>query len=218
MAEPAAPRHGWDPHGDRRGGAHLRTGGAPGTRDDLSRVDDWADQLRTEAASQLRRREQWLRRQAAEDTCVAGVLVDHAEHGSTLAITTRSGNRHVGQVRGAGAELVTLDITGACVVIELDGIETIRAMPGTANRPVDPMGHRSRADDTTMADVLGSAVAARPDVTLVTRSGEHVSGELMAVGRDLAMVRPPEQGPLIYVPVASVSEALLPASTGSGYR
>jgi hypothetical protein len=181
-------------------------------------IDHWADQLRSDAAAQLRRREHWLRRQAAEDASVAGVLVDHAEHGSTLAITTRSGNRHVGRVRGAGSELVTLELTGARVVIELDAIDTIRALPGSDHRAPTPVGHRSRADDTSMAEVLALAGDGRTDVTLVTRSGECVAGELVAVGRDLAMVRPPEDGPLVYVPVASVSEALLPASTGSGYR
>jgi hypothetical protein len=120
-----------------RAGKHATSGG-------WARVDDWAEGLRIDAASQLRRREQWLRRQAAEDATMAGVLVDHAERGSTLAVTTYSGNRHVGRVRGAGAELVTIDVTGARVVIELGAIETIRAMLAPDDVVVEPVGHRSR--------------------------------------------------------------------------
>ncbi len=184
--------------------------------DEMARVDDWADQLRVDAAAQVRRREQWLRRQAAEDATVAGVLVDHAEQDSTLAITTRSGNRHVGQLRGAGSALVIIEVVGARVAIELDGIDTFQALPNSNRRLLAPMGHRSGAEPTTMSEVLSQVVDDRPDVTLVTRSGEQVAGELVAVGRDVLMVRPADRGALIYLPVASVSEALLPASTGSG--
>jgi hypothetical protein len=63
---------------------------------------------------------------------------------------------------------------------------------------------------------LNLVVADRPEVTLVTRSGEQVVGELTAVGRDVVMVRPEERGSLIYAPLSSLSEVLLPASTVSG--
>lgn len=216
MADDTTPRQASGPNGERRGEAHQPTGGSPDQADDLARVDDWAGQLRSDAAAQLRRREHWLRRQAAEDATVAGVLVDHAEQDSTLAITTRSGNRHVGRLRGAGAALVIIEVVGARVAIELEDIDTFQALPNSKRRTLDPMGHRSRAEATTMTEVLSQVVDDRPEVTLVTRSGEHVAGELVAVGRDVLMVRPPDRGALIYLPVASVSEALLPASTGSG--
>lgn len=216
VADSQAPRHDRGALGERRGEAQDRTGGATQAADELARLDSWADQLRSDAAAQIRRREQWLRRQATEDATVAGVMVDHAEHRSTLAITTRSGNRHVGEVRGAGAGLVTLELTDARVVIELDQIDTFRALP-TGNRPArNPAGHRSRPEPLTMAEVLAEVAYEHPQVTLVTRSGEKVAGELIAVGRDLVMMRPPERGGLVYLPLASLSEALLPDSTGSG--
>jgi hypothetical protein len=216
VAEATTPRHGRGPGGERRGAATQPTGGTTATPDDGARLEAWVDELRADTASALRRREQWLRRQAADDATVAGVLVGHAERGSTLAVTTRSGNRHVGRVRGAGSDLVLMDVTGARVAIDVGSIDTIRAIAGEHERPVDPMGHRSGADATSMAEVLALVVVDRPDVTLVTRAGEHLSGELVAVGRDVVMVQPPERGPLVYAPVASLSEALLPASTGSG--
>ena len=179
-------------------------------------LDDWADQARAQVAAQQRRREAWLRRQASEDASVVGVLIGHAEQGSTLAVTTCTGGRHVGQVRGSGSNLVTIDVTGARVAIALDCIDTIAALPGGAGEAVHPVGHRAGADPITMGDLLGLAVAERPDVMLVCRSGQQVCGELVAVGRDMAMARPPDHSPVVYVPLASVSEALLAPSTGSG--
>ena len=190
------------------GGTH----GSPGEVD----LEDWADQARAEVAAQQRRREAWLRRQASEDASVVGVLIGHAEQGSTLAVTTRSGNRHVGQIQGAGSHLVTIEVTGARVAVALDSIDTISALAVDAREVAHPVGHRSGADPITMGDLLGLAAADRPDVVVVTWSGQQVGGELVSVGRDLAMVRPPDASPLVYVPLASVSEALLPPSTGSG--
>lgn len=147
---------------------------------------------------------------------MAGVLVDHAEQNSMLAITTYSGNRHVGQVTGAGSELVMLDTTGGRVAIEVGAIETFRALSSEGRQFVAPVGHRSRTSGITMGEVLSHAAEGRPDVTLVGRSGTQVVGALVAVGRDVVMVRPPTDLGLVYLPLASVSEALLPASTGSG--
>lgn len=214
MAEATTP--GPDPSRGSGAEAYSRTGGPSGPDHDDARLDSWLDELRSDAAVQTRRREQWLRRQAAEDATVAGVLVDYAEHGSVLAVTTRSGNRHVGRVRGAGALLVTLDVTGARVVIEVDEIDTFRALSTGERHALAPTGHRSRTETTTMSEVLAQAADERPEVTLITRSGEVVSGTLMAVGRDVVMLRPPAESALVYLPLASVSEALLPASTGSG--
>ncbi|MFP3907602.1 MAG: hypothetical protein ACLFWR_11275 [Acidimicrobiales bacterium] len=191
-------------------------GGNPGADGGDVDLDEWADRARVDTAGQLRRREAWLRRQAAEDASVVGVLITHAERGSTVSVTTCSGNRYVGRVRGAGWELVTVEVTGALGFIRLDSIETFRAHHGDGAETPDPVGHRGGADPISMGEVLGLVVADRPEVTLVSRSGRQLAGELVAVGRDVVMVRPPEQRGLAYAPLASVSEALVPASTGSG--
>ncbi len=178
----------------------------------------FVDEVRTEQAGTQRRRETWLRRSAADDATVAATLVSLAERGATVTVTTCAGNRHVGTVAGAGSDLVVLDAHGGRVAITVDAIDTFSAHGPdlVADRRLTPVGHRSNADATTLLDFLALVVADRPDVTLVTRSGTRHTGELVAAGVDVVMVRPAEGGALTYTPAASLSEVLLPASTGSG--
>ena len=179
-------------------------------------LDDWVGRLRADAASQLRRREHWLRRQAADDASLSGVLLDHAEQGSRVALTTVAGRRHVGRVRGAGAEVVVLEVGGARVMVAIDAVATVQAS-GDGERPaVSPVGHRVGDDPTTLADLLSHEVADRPDVTLVTRGGHVVVGSLESVGRDVVLVRPADRSPMVYAPLSSISEASLPLATRSG--
>lgn len=180
------------------------------------RIDTWAEQLRVDAAAQLRRRERWLARQAADDVSLAGMLVDHAEHGTTVAVGTLAGSRHVGRVLGAGRDLLVLTGPNGRVLVDVAAITSVQAVSADRTARPDPVGHRSGADHTTLADVLALAVAERPDVTLVTRSGQYSCGELVSVGRDVVLLRPPDGAALIYAPVSSLSEAVLAASTGSG--
>lgn len=215
VADQWSPRHGGGPGGERRGEAEDGTDVHPDGGAGAS-VDDWAHRLRSDAAAQLRRREAWLRRQAADDASLGGVLVDLAENGSLVALTTQAGTRHLGRVRGAGAEVVVLEVGSTQVVVTVDSVTTVQAVPEEQRRTVSPVGHRVGADGTTLADLLSHAVGDRAEVTLVMRGGQVVSGALEAVGRDVAIVRPPDRAPAIYARLSSVSEASLPASTRSG--
>lgn len=217
MAEASTPRPERGPGGERRGGAprteRAATPGASGAA-----FDGLLDDLRAADASAQRRREGWLRRQAADDASVVGTLLSLAERRAVVALTTASGNRHVGRLRGAGSDLVLVDVHGGCVAVDLAAVDGFHAHhegdPGQGD--IVPVGHRRSRDHTTLLDVLGLLVADRAVVTLVTRAGRHTTGELVGVGSDVVMVRPAGGGPVVYTPVASLSEALLPASTGSG--
>jgi hypothetical protein len=176
------------------------------------------DELRADSASAHRRREGWLRRQAVEDATVVGILLSLAERDAVVALTTRAGNRHVGRLRGAGTDLVLIDAQGSCVAVDIQAVDSFQAhrIGGADGRRLAAVGHRGSADHTTMLDVLSWVAADRPDVTVVTRSGTRCTGELVAVGADVVVLRPAGGGPVSYTPVASLSEVLLPASTGSG--
>jgi hypothetical protein len=218
VAEATSPRPGRGPGGERLGGAPRGIGGTAATGSTDASFDGFVDEVRIDHAGASRRREAWLRRQAADDATVAGTLVSLAERGASVSVTTCSGNRHVGRLRGAGADLVLVDVHGARVAITVDAVDSFSAH---ADHPVDArrlaaFGHRSGADATTLLDLLALVVADRPDVTLVTRSGLRQTGELVAAGADVVMLRPTDGGALSYTPVASLSEVLLPASTGSG--
>ncbi|MBK5223046.1 MAG: hypothetical protein JJE52_09250 [Acidimicrobiia bacterium] len=207
-------RHGREPYGERRGDDDSTTEISPAPPGFGDGTERWASQLRIEAASQLRRREHWLRRQAADDATMCGVLVDHAERRSVITLTTVGGGRHTGIAVGAGAEVVVLHAGSTRIIVAIDAVATVQATD-IGHAPVNPVGHRVGDDPTTMADLLSHAVDDRPEITLVTRGGGAVEGELRAIGRDLVMVRP-ERGALVYVRLASVSEAVLAVSTRSG--
>ncbi|QGG95646.1 hypothetical protein [Actinomarinicola tropica] len=218
MAEHLPPRHDGGPGGQRRGAAaHPSEQSEQSTGVDADApVDGWAAELRADAASQLRRREHWLRRQAADDATLAGVLVDHAEQGTTIAVTTLGGSRHVGRVSGASTEVVVLECERTRALVAIDAVATVQAVPGASGRQGDPIGHRAGRDHTTLADLLSHLVDGDVDVALGLRGGGTVAGRLVAVGQDLALVRPPDRGPLVYARLSSVADASFPASTSSG--
>lgn len=218
MAEQLPPRHDGGPGGQRRGAAAHPGESEQSTDDDRTGapLDGWAAELRADAASQLRRREHWLRRQAADDVSVAGVLLDHAERGTSVAVTTLGGVRHVGRVSGSSTEVVVLECERTRVLVAIDAVATVQTVPGPVGGTSDPVGHRTARDHTTLADLLSHLVEGEVDVTLGLRGGDKVAGRLVSVGRDVALVRPSDRGPLVYARLSSVSDASFPASTRSG--
>lgn len=216
MADHWSPRHGGGPDAERRGAAEDGTERRSAEGEPGAPVDEWVAHLRVDAAAQLRRRHAWLQRQAADDASLGGVLVDHAENGTLVALTTATGRRHLGRVRGAGSEVVILEVGASRVLVTLDAVATVQRVDGGDHRGPDPIGHRVGDDPTTLGDLLSHAVADRPDISLVMRGGQVVAGSLEAVGRDVAMVRPLDRSPVVYARLSSVSEASLPLSTSSG--
>ena len=187
---------------------------APGHDVDRS-VDSWAVDVRVDAARDRRRREHWLRRQAADDVSLTGVLVDLAEGRRSVRLTTLAGNEHHGRLQAAGHAVVVLDVGTHRVVVATDAVVSLHTTDGPTAAP-SPLGHRGGTDATTLADLLSHAAADGPETTLVARSGLALTGELVSVGRDVVVVRPERGAPLVYVALASVSEAVLPLSTSSG--
>lgn len=213
VAEASLPRPDGGPSGGRWDEAR-RTGGdddAAATAPADARWEDWVGEIRADAARDHRRREHWLRRQAADDASLTGVLVDLAEQGHLVRVTTTGGGRHLGRVRGAGAEVVVLESGRHRVVIAADAVSTVQAAPGEQT-VTSPTGHRVGDDPTTLGDLLSHAVGDAEEVTLVTRTGQVLVGELVAVGRDVVMVRPDRRTPVVYARLESLSEALLPLS------
>jgi hypothetical protein len=162
-----------------------------------------------------RRREHWLRRQAADDASLTGVLVDLAEQGHLVRVTTSGGGRHLGRVVGAGAAVVVMESGMHRILVAVDAVTTVQAAPGEHD-VTSPVGHRVGDDPTTLADLLSHAVGDGAEVTLTMRSGQVVTGELVSVGHDVVLVRPDRRTPVIYARLESVSEAALPLSTRSG--
>ena len=168
-----------------------------------ARLERWAADARVDEAARVRSRERWLRRQAEEESTVAGVLADLMEAGRPVALHTRSGRRHHGVVRALGADFVALATGRGTVLVALAAVASLRGQPG--ERSV--LGDREVAAGLHLADVAAGLAAERAPVLVVTADGEAVAGVLASVGRDVALLRGTGDPPATcYVPLAAVCE------------
>jgi hypothetical protein len=173
-----------------------------GLEDALGR---WAGDQRAGAAAGARRREHWLRQQAAESATVTGVLLDLAERRAAVRIDT-TGGPHQGQV-----EAVT---SGLCALRQPDGGIALIALPAVTAVHTGlrlATGDRSPEVRLDMAGALAALSADRPEVTLELTGGAHVVGTLHTVGIELASLcvgREPAASAVVVV-VDAVTACLL---------
>ncbi len=178
--------------------------------DDLER---WAAGARAQEAAEARVRERWLRQAAEDEASFAGLLVDLAEDGRPVSVTTVGGRRHHGPIVAVGADFVAVaGPENRLVLLRLAAVAEVR--PGTGKRRAQAAaaaatGSGRQSRDVAMAEVLAQAAATRPRVAVVL-GAVTVVGELRAVGTDVLTVRTDgEPGGLSYVTLASVSEVSL---------
>ena len=196
------PRH----HPDALAPHRLVDGGGGGLADRLER---WAADARVDEAARGRSRERWLRRQAEEESTVAGVLSDLLEARASVTVHTRAGGRHVGVVRAVGADFVALGPAtrqGSEVAVALRAIASVRTRPGSAG----VLGDRRVVGTMRLADVVAGLAAERETVRVVTDDGGAIAGVVWSVGQDVAVVRgvgdPSSTG---YVPLDAISEVVV---------
>jgi hypothetical protein len=166
------------------------------------------DEVRTTDAARSRSRAHWLRHQADEEATLAGVLVDLAERGDLVALTTASGRRHRGQLRSVAGDFCVLHAaSGHQVLVSFTALASVRCEPG---RPAAG-GDRDIVSRRSLADHLAALADRRPRLTVTTRApDETVSGVLRSVGRDVLVVGlDGDARGVVYVPVASVAEVSL---------
>jgi hypothetical protein len=170
------------------------------------RLERWAAEARVDEAARGRSRERWLRRQAEEESTVAGVLADLLEAGTGVTVHTRAGRRHSGPVRAMGADFVALAGPGGAVLIALAAVASLRTRPGAPG----VVGDRAGVGTLLLADVVAGLAAEGERVLVVTADGESLAGELRSVGRDVALVRGGGDPPVAcYVPLSAVSEVVV---------
>jgi hypothetical protein len=201
-------------------------GWAPG---DLER---WAAEARAGEAADARVRGRWLRQQAEEGAPFGALLLDLAEHGTPLVVTTVAGRRHLGRLSAVGADFVRIDGSGGRTTVVVTAALAAVAAAGDRPAPGDRVtgdrvtGDRVTGDRVTgdrvaasadraeepdlvaasLADVLAHIGAERPTVR-VWAGGMDVTGELRAVGADVLSIEPEGGAPgPVYVRLLSVSE------------
>lgn len=177
---------------------------------ELADVERWAAEIRARDAADSRVRERWLRRSAEEDASLAGALLDLAERGATVVVTTTSGRRHPGRVAAVGADFVAVRAQGErTTLVALRALAAVRVAglgPATASRVDDG---DSRAVAVSLGDVLAHAAERRPRVHVYCDAA-IVGGELRSVGADVVTLRADGDPPaMAYVSLTSVSEISL---------
>ena len=149
--------------------------------------DDLVDRARADDAARARSRERWLRQEAAESATLQGSLLDLAEAGATVLVTTVAGRSHRGEVTTVASDFVAVRTSGATVLVALDAIVSVR--PDPSSRAAVASGDRPAPVDLVLREALADAAAERPRVSVASRTPtDPVTGELRAVGLDVLTV------------------------------
>ena len=156
-------------------------------------------------AARSRARERSLRQQASEDASFTGVLLDLAERGRPIVVSTSAGRRHRGVVRTVATDFCILRTdTGIDQLVPYRALGMIRPLPQEA----ETVGDRPATLDVDLTDALHHLSEDRPrlHVGLIGDPDPHV-GELRSVGRDVLTLRmdgdPP---PTAYLQVGLIAE------------
>src|SRR3954451_21304417 len=80
-------------------------------------IDRWVDEGRVAEAADARSRRHWLRRQLDAETTLRGVLLDLAERGDPVTVTTPAGPGPAGRLRIVGLDFVLVATTAADVLV-----------------------------------------------------------------------------------------------------
>ncbi|MCU1353194.1 MAG: hypothetical protein JWM05_2403 [Acidimicrobiales bacterium] len=166
------------------------------------RLERWLAEQRVADAADERRREGWLRRLAAEQGTMAGVLVDLAERERPVVLHVHPGRRCRGTIRTVGRDFVGLGTEGCeRVLLATRAISSVRPEPST---PAS-VGHRAVHVATSLADVLQTLAGDQPHVAVTTLDGGAVTGSLRSVGDDVLVVKPDGGEGVVYVCLAQVA-------------
>jgi hypothetical protein len=158
--------------------------------------------LRTQEAAQARSRARSLRRQLDEESTWAGVLMDLLERGRPVTVSTLARRVVRGRLSVVGRDFCGLVVGDRDILVPYAAVTTLRAVDAGA----EAVAGGREPDDVMLAEALGRLAERRARATVTSLSGEVVTGEVAAVGRDtLTVLAGPDRAPL-YVRLASVSE------------
>ena len=149
--------------------------------DPLAALYRWTADAKVDDAARARARQHWLEQQAAADATLLGGLIDLAERGRPVTVTTDSSHRISGSVVAVGADFAVLrDGQLGDTFVPADRIAGVRPGPGDAL----PTGDRPVGITLALGAALMELAAERPDV-LVATAGDDLRGEIRSVGADV---------------------------------
>ena len=153
--------------------------------DPLAALSRWVAEGSADQAARSRARQRWLERQAQEEATLIGSIIDLAERGQAITITTTAGGRHTGAVVAVGSDFAIIhESRFGDIVIRHDAIAFVRPFPGDNT----PTGDRPLDINLALADALVELSAERPRVQIAT-GGEELVGELRSAGYNVLMLR-----------------------------
>ena len=180
--------------------------------DPLAELDRWAAGARAGEAGEARVRERWLRRQAAEESTLAGLLALLAGSRAPVTLTTRSGRALRGPVIGVGADFVALAGSAGSperfVLVALGAVASLTEAPAAAPERSGPPGRPDGrgVHGVGLGDLLAQASAHRP-LLRMCNGAASVVGELRSIGADVAVMRTDDPaGAPVYVSLAGLEE------------
>jgi hypothetical protein len=181
-------------------------GGRRGALDE--RLDRFVADARVDAAARTRSRERWLRRQAEEETTLAGVLADLRDQATAVEVHTRGGGRYRAVVRALGADHVVLaDAHGrGQVLVPLAALRSVRTSPGVT--PV--LGDRTTFGAALLTDAFAELADERAEIRVVTDGVDVAAGTVRSVGQDVVVVASREApAVVVYVPLDAISAVVV---------
>ena len=175
-------------------------------RDDpLDGLSNWLADCQVDEAAAARTRQRSLEHQAAQESTIAGVLLDLAERDRPVTVTTAGGQVCEGQIVAVGADFVFVhDQNTGGLLIPNQAIATIRTSP--TDRPVT--GARPLSS-MALADTLDELVADHADVAVAV-GDECVSGQLQTAGTDvIAVATNGARRDLVHIATAAIDHLLV---------
>jgi hypothetical protein len=173
----------------------------------LSEITRFLADQRVQDAVEARTRQRWLRQMASEDGTFSGVLVDLAEQGRVVVISTTSGRRHRGRVRGVGTDFCVVETEIGLVLLARNSIAAVR-LQADRRLPI-PVGDRDPVLGADLATTLAGLVGDRLRVQVVTAGGDALAGALQTVNIDALTLRLDGEADAAYVPIAVIAELTL---------
>lgn len=161
----------------------------------MGRIGEWRDDVDAAASSQARSRRYWLRRQAAEATTCAGVLLTLGERDAPVTIRTAGGG-HRGTITSVTAALCTLDTGRARVLIPLTAITAVTAMAAVDGGPAEISDDRSPRATADLAAVLAELAPERPPVIVQLSDSTTASPALWRSWAPTWSAWPPAASPM----------------------
>ena len=148
--------------------------------DPLAALHGWVADGRVDEAARARARQHWLERQAAEDATLLGTLLDLAERGEPVVITTQAAKSVTGVVVAVGADFVVVRGSGrGDAFVPVDRLTVVRTAAGAP----PPVGDRPVGFALTLGSALLELAPERPAV--IVSAGDDIHGSLVSVGRDV---------------------------------